>query len=310
MNGSADIVIIVLNWNGWRDTISCLRSLAAVTTPRFNIFVVENGSTDESKERLESFIASYASHPIALLRNEKNLGFAGGNNVAIRRAMDEGAEWVVLLNNDTVVAENFLEILYAAACAQKNVAFANPLIYSGEPPSKKIWFAGGKFSSLTLKGTHARYGAIDASAGGERSPYSGDYATGCCLLAKTELIRRIGFLPEEYFLYYEDAEWSLRAKKAGYSCIVVPRSVIWHKGAASSAEGSETYIRYHVRNGLLFALRNGSILQKCVVVSLSVVRLVWHAAKYVFLPQRRPWAKATIRGIWDAWRHRYGKISV
>ncbi len=310
MNSSADIVIIVLNWNGWRDTISCLRSLAVVTAPRFNIFVVENGSTDDSKGQLESFIASYTSHPIALLCNEKNLGFAGGNNVAIQRAMNEGAEWIMLLNNDTVVAENFLEILYVTAQTQKNVAFANPLIYSGEPPSKKIWFAGGKLSPLTLKGTHVQYGAVDVPDGVGNDPYPGDYATGCCLLAKTESIRRIGLLPEEYFLYYEDAEWSLRARKIGYSCIVVPRSVIWHKGAASSAEGSETYIRYHVRNGLLFALHNGSVLQKIIVLSLSIVRLAWHMMKYVFLPRRRSWAGATIRGIWDAWHQRYGKISV
>lgn len=307
MNETNTVSIIVLNWNDWEDTISCLKSLKNITRPNPRIILVDNGSTDESLSAFKKAKNNSDLPPFEILENEKNLGFGGGVNIGIKKALKANAEWILLLNNDTVVSPDFLEILLSAAEKDKKIGLLNPKILMAEDRDK-IWFIGGKFNKLLTKGFHINYGDKDAGQFDEQETQKTDYATGGCLLIKRGVIEKIGLLPEAYFMYYEDAEWSLRAKKAGFKSVVVPKSKIWHKGAASSKEFSPSYIRYHVRNGLLFNRRMGNPLQIIFAYGISVLRAFWQIIKIIFTPTKRVWAISILLGLKDAWLFRTGEI--
>lgn len=310
------IWVIILNWNGWQDTIACLQSLSAVTSPPIRLLVVDNGSDDESVEKLREFQKRSDTPAFELLETGENKGFAGGMNAGMRHARKQGAEWLLLLNNDTVVDRDFLTYLLAAAERNERIGMANPLILhmEGKEKTDRILFFGGKIEWLRARAVHWYYGKAihEVEAVKRAEVFDTDYATGGCVLVRREVIDEIGLMPEEYFLYYEDTEWSLRSKRAGFRCVVVPKARIWHRGAASAKEHSPSYIRYHVRNGLLFVRRNGTILQKTAVFSISALRALWQGVKLLraATPQKRMWAKATLKGIFDAWTLRDGQISV
>src|SRR3989344_4443483 len=303
------IFIIVLNWNGWQDTIQCLNSLKTVSGGPFNILVVDNASTDESVEEISEYIQNHQQQKIALLQNDKNYGFAGGNNKGIKIALEQGAEWILLLNNDTQVNESFISELLKVAQSNHRFGMLNPKILYGEPGATKlIWFIGSKINPVTMRATHIDYQKQDIGQYDTKQFIKSDYATGCCVLVSAKLIEKIGMMPEDYFLYYEDAEWSLKARKQGFKCVVEPSSVIWHKGAASSKAGSSNYIRYHVRNGLMFVSRNGNFVQILLAYLTSIPRFLWQVIKLIFVPSKRLWAKAAMRGIIDVWLKKKGKI--
>lgn len=319
---SPRIFIIVLNWNGWHDTLRCLDSLRKLRSMNYElcILVVDNGSTDDSREKIQQYLEDnklFTLH-FSLITHQENFGFGGGMNTGIRHALEGGADYVCLLNNDTIVAPDFLERLIEAGEKYKDVGMINPkiLLLDSETrhsslvtPHSRFWWIGGKINWLRTKGWHPHYGEEDKGQFDGRDFLETDYCTGCCVLVKRAVIEKIGLLPEAYFLYYEDTEWSLKAKSAGFRCVVVPRAVIWHKGSASVKAGSPLYIRYHVRNGLMLARRTGNIAQIAVAYLWSIPRVKWQLVKWLFFPAKRTWAKTILLGIWDAWRGQCGQIT-
>lgn len=306
---NATVWVIVLNWNGWRDTLACLDSLKAVQQPTLHILVVDNGSTNGSQERIREYLKLEAMpHVTELIENSENLGFAGGMNTGLKAGMDAGAEWLLVLNNDTIVDPHFLTKMLAAAATNKRIGMLNPKIMLTEPPDH-IWSVGSTINWMRTKGTHIGYNEEDHGQYDQPSVRDTAYTTGGCLLVKREVIEAIGYLPEEYFVYYEDGEWSTSAQRAGWRTVVVPAAKIWHKGAASAGEHSSAYIRYHVRNGLLFAKRTGNPLQVAAAFLWSVPRAAWQVVKWILWPEKRLWAKAILAGIADAWLGRTGKIN-
>ncbi|MBI4134119.1 MAG: glycosyltransferase family 2 protein [Candidatus Terrybacteria bacterium] len=305
--------ILILNWNGWRDTIECLKSLKTVrVSPEYQlrILVIDNGSTDASLRELRSFRTNTEGPSFEILETGANLGFAGGNNAGMRKAVVEGADWVLLLNNDTVVDRSFAAKLLSAGKEDSRIGLLNPkiLLFEAEAPSRRIWFIGGKIDWLRTRGGHMGYRKEDRGQYDTPSVQDSDYATGCCLLARAATIRDIGLLPEEYFVYHEDVAWSLTARKRGWRCAVVPAAVVWHKGAASSREHSASYIRYHVRNGLILVRHAGNPMQIMAAYFLTLPRALWQCVKWVVFPRKRLWASATLEGIRDAWLGRTGPI--
>lgn len=297
--------ILILNWNGWRDTIACLTSLRPAIGGSERIVVIDNGSTDDSVIQLTTHNRQRTTPFFELIETGKNLGYAGGNNVGIQKALTGGAQWILLLNNDTIVAPDFLSKMREAAQKDPRLGLLNPKIYLGEPPSRILWFAGGVVDYSRAEGRHVGYKKEDL---GQFDGTATEYATGCCLLARRETIEDIGLLPDAYFLYYEDTEWSVRARKKGWRCAVVPSAHVWHKGAASSRESSPAYIRYHVRNGLLFVRRNGNIPQIIFSHSISLARASWQGFKILIRPKKRSWSVAILNGIYDGWLGRTGQI--
>lgn len=235
--------IIVLAWNGWADTEECLRSLSPVIAGGIRILLVDNGSTDGTPEHTRRRFPD-----VEVIENARNLGFPGGNNAGIREAFAKGAEFVILLNNDTVVDKDFARELLAVARADRDVGMVTSKIYFHDRP-EVIWFAGGDFSTWTGRSRHAGYGEIDRGQFDEVSEIGRPCA--CSLLLTRTFVEDVGLLNEDLFLYGEEIDLALRARSKGYKCRLAPRSRVWHKWAAASGGArSGNYLYYSVRNML------------------------------------------------------------
>ena len=294
-----NVHIIVLNWNGKDDTIECVESLQEINYDNYKIIVVDNGSEDDSVFEIKKNFPR-----IKIIENKKNLGFAGGNNIGMKYAMENEADYVLLINNDTTVDENFLTELVKIGESNKKIGALGSKIYFHSEPNR-IWFAGGKVNWLKNKGTHLGLDEIDNGQYNKISEV--DYLTGCCLLVKREVIEKIGVLAEDYFLYYEDTDFSARVKNAGYKIMYVPKSKIYHKISRSTKPGSPSYIYYHVRNGLVMAKRNGSLLSKIAIYPYCVFLFLKQIIKIIFLSQKRNWAFAVLKGEKDFLLGKMGK---
>lgn len=220
------VYIVVLSWEGKEDTLACLQSLEAVTYQHVKIVVVDNASTDGTADAVR------ARYPgVDVIVNGMNVRFAGGNNVGIEHALEHGAEYVLLLNNDTKVHSGFLAHLVTAAESVNGMGMAAPKIYYYDDPHR-IWYAGGRIS--WWQGWVSHIGVRESDASRHDRQGETQYITGCCMLVKRRLIQQIGLLDPSYFIYGEDADWSVRAQRAGYKLLYVPSAVIWHKLSVSA----------------------------------------------------------------------------
>lgn len=258
------VSIIILNWNGYDDTIECLESLQKITYKNYDMIMVDNGSDDGSYEKL---IAGF-SGKVFFIRNKENLGFAGGNNVGIRYALAQGTDYVLLLNNDTVVSPNFLGELVNYAEKDMKIGCVGPKILCYNEPTR-IWYAGGRFSWLKGGMANRTYNRIDR--GDFDRIVDVDYIPGCALLAKSLAINAVGLLDEEYFNYNEESDWCFRLKKTGFRIVFVFHSKIWHKGAKTfGGNFSPFYMYYKSRNRLLLIKKNFSkvYLSYCIAIHI------------------------------------------
>jgi hypothetical protein len=295
------VTVVVLNWNGWRDTVECIRSLQEVAHSALRILVVDNGSTDGSETTLRARFPD-----VPLLQTGDNLGFAGGNNAGIRRALADGADRVLLLNNDTRVEPGFLEPLLRAADAFPDAGMLCPKILLDDRPDV-LWYAGASFHPWLGWGRHRGYGRLDRGQF-DRTEET-ERPTGCALLVTRALCERVGLLREDYFCYAEDLEWGMRARKAGFSILYVPASRVWHKVSRSTGGArSVAPVRYMTRNVLACVdeheplpfgfrwLRSGAILAAGAIGVFTN-----------HLPIG-PGLAAVARGASDRWRGRMGRL--
>lgn len=294
------VYIIVLNWNGKNDTIGCLNSLKEINYNNYKIAVIDNGSVDDSVFEIKKQFPE-----VEIIENKINLGFAGGNNIGIKYAMKNQADYILLINNDTITDSNFLIKLVEVGESDKGIGILGPKILFWSEPSR-IWFAGGKVNWLKNKGTHIGLDEIDKGQRDKKGEV--DYLTGCCLLIKRKVIEKIGILAGDYFLYYEDTDFSLRTKNSGYKCFYVPESKIYHKISKSTKPGSSSYVYYHTRNGLVLAKRNGSLMNKIILYFYCLFLFLKQIIKIVFIPQKRNWAYAVLKGEKDFLFGKMGKV--
>ena len=227
------LTVVVLSWNGLSLTRDTLCSLEACQVPgdwRLRVLVVDNASSDGSPQMVRDEFPG-----VELLALPENRRFAGGNNEGLRRALDAGADAVMLLNNDVVADPKMIAKLLAALDEQPDAGAAAPLIYFA-PPSDRIWYGGGRCRPWLAHSSHR--GLRDRDRGQYRSIEDTGYLTGCCLLARAEAWRKVGLLDERYFIYAEDADWSLRARAAGFRLLFVPTARLWHRVSASSANAT------------------------------------------------------------------------
>ena len=290
------VFIIILNWNNWLDTFECLESLKNNDYLNYEVVIVDNGSDEKPQS---------PNPDIKIIYNKENLGFSEGNNVGIKYALEHGADYVLLLNNDTVVSNDFLSKLVKAAESNEEIGMVGSKIYFYDQKDR-IWFAGGKVNWLYNKGEMRGYNEIDKGQYDLPEIQETDYLTGCCILVKKNVIEKIGLLPEEYFLYYEDTDWSFSAQKAGFKTVFVPDSKIWHKGSKSSQEFSIPYIYYHIRNGLIFAKKYAPWYIKPIIHLDIVWRIIKQFIK-LFIPSKRTWVKPILLGIKDFYLNKKGK---
>lgn len=285
------VAVVVLSWNGREDTLACLRSLAGQEGVALLAVVVDNGSTDGTSEVVQ------AAYPDAVLvRSERNLGFAGGNNLGIVRALESAPDYVLVLNNDTELEPGAIAALVAEAARTPDAGALCAKILYMEPPDR-IWFAGADFDPRRgYNGRQRGYGRADGAAFAHVAET--DRACGAAMLVPRAALERVGLFDPELFLYSEDTDWSLRARAAGYRLLVVPESRIRHKvSVASGGESSPATLYYGMRNTLVVCERQAPL----GVVGTWRRRLVLvgaHIAQALLSGDRR----AGLRAVRDGWR--------
>ncbi len=238
------IAVIILNWNRRDDTLRCIHSLVASNDIPLDVIVVDNASTDDSVQAIES-----AFPHVLIIRNERNLGFAEGNNVALRDVTAKNYEYVLLLNNDAVVAPDTITRMIAVIRNRPDVAIVGPSICYLKTPDI-VWSAGGQIDWQTGDVTSTHYGRPISTL--RADPFEVDHLSGCCMLIRVAAIRVAGLLDPRFFMYYEESEWCARFSRYGYSLMICPSARAWHDISPRAQEGSPAIAYYMTRNHLLF----------------------------------------------------------
>ena len=293
----ARISIISVNYTGLALTAAMIDSLRRHVTTPLEIVVVDNGSA-----RDEAALLRERYPDIVVLRSDENLGFAGGNNLGIRAAT---GDCLLLLNNDTEVTDDTLHHLAETLDADPSIGAVCPKIRFWTPP-QAIQFAGyTPLTRITLRNGLIGFGQPDD--GSYDSPHETPYAHGAAMMVRREAVGKAGPMPEEYFLYYEELDWSERLREAGYRIVYDPRATVFHKESATTGQQSPLRSYYLTRNRLLFARRNrrGAARRLSIIYQLGVALPKSVAA--ALLHGRRDLAAAALRGCRDFLRHKTGK---
>lgn len=257
------VVIIILNWNNKSDTIECLDSMRDLAYTNYEIVVVDQNSTDGSREAIAAEFPG-----VTLIRNEQNLGFAEGNNVGIRYALSEGANYIALLNNDAAVDPNFVRAFVDAARATPRFDVFGPKIVFHTDP-KVIWAAG---SNIDWKdGTCKQRGFGEVDQGQYDTPTEVNALTGCAMMMSRNAFETVGLFDGRFYLYYEETDWCARAQRAGFRLLYVPDTVVRHKVSATVGTTSPTIVFYMVRNKLLFIAKNGPGLRRLWLLAKALL---------------------------------------
>lgn len=298
------VLVSLVNFNGSKDTFSCLDSLDKVELGEFELSVVVVDNASRENFQIEK---KYNNFELKIIRSDKNLGFAGGQNLAIKFALENNKDYVVVLNNDVLIDRDFIVELLKTFDEKKDCGIVSPKIYFAkgyefhkdkykeEEKGKVIWYAGGKIDWQNVIATHRGVDEVDKEQYEQLEKT--DFASGCCEMIKAEVFEKIGLFDEKYFLYYEDNDLSQRAKKQGFSVYYQPKAYLWHLNAGSTGgSGSSLHDYYITRNRLLFGLKFASFKAK--------IALLRESFKLIFAG--RPWQK---RGAFDFYLGRFGKGS-
>ncbi len=241
------VTIIILHLKNIQCLVDCIASLNKITYHNYDIILVNNGSRNTI---LSDAVTPISQHITKVIDTDNNLSFAKGNNIGIKQALQDRADYVLLLNDDIEVAPDFLSVLIDAAEARPDAGMLGPKIFRFSEPDR-VWFAGARFNHDTCEATTEYKQTAQSNA----LVVESDYITGCALLVKRDTIERIGMLDERFFLYWEDVDWGLRCSKARLKNLIVPDSQIWHKISVSSG-GIDSLIRaYHKTRSHLFLAR-------------------------------------------------------
>lgn len=287
------LTLITVNFNNARATLELLRSLERQTNHHFDVIVVDNDSAPEDRALLGQY-APTSPLKLDVIYSERNRGFSGGNNIGIRKAVAQGSEWIVLINNDTTVTENFISAL-RPKLGHEPMVVGLPL----------------------REGERTAYAGIivwNAATLPHRSiPVTGDssslYAIGAGMAVHRDVFDLVGLLDERFFLYFEDAEFSLRARAAGIPIRFVQAPVITHAVSESTRHlGSPLLLRYHARNSLLMQQLRGPWWAKIALPFWSFFAMLRQIAKILLMPSRRAPSRAIAAGIVDFYAQRFGKI--
>ncbi len=241
------VAIIIVIWNGKKDTLLCLESMRRDTYGNKEILLVDNGSTDDSVAEVRRLFPE-----VVVLQLSRNLGFTGGNNAGITHAIERGADYVYLINNDTTVEPDALEKLVEAAETNPEAGLVAPVIHDLDPP-RAIWFSGSKMD--LRRGAAWHDNAREPSR--TDAPFEVPWATGCAMLIPAGLAGELGGFDDRYFLSWEDVDLSVRVRKTGRKVIIAPTARIYHKGGQSGKNFNGIYGYYAVRNSLLLVRKHG-----------------------------------------------------
>lgn len=243
MKNNENICIILVNYNGYDDTVECIKSIENSDYDNYKIILVDNGSKDKNKILNDNYINNAAD----VIISEENLGFSGGNNLGIKYAQEKyDPEYYLLLNNDTVITKDTISNLKKGFDFDSKAGIITGKIYYFSEP-KTIWAAGGKFNFNTGIADQPELGKIDDGVQYENT-CEVSFATGCTMLISKQVIYTVGYLEESYFLYAEDTDYCCRVLNAGFKIIYVGKALIYHKVSASTGKQSNMQQYYMFRN--------------------------------------------------------------
>jgi GT2 family glycosyltransferase len=300
------VTVVIPTWNQRDLTHDCLRSLAGVDYPagRLSILVVDNGSTDGTVP----LIRKRFSH-VAILENGENLGVAAANNLGIRYALDTGADLVMLLNNDTLVDPPALRQLVCVLSQDPGLGAAGPWMYYAQP-ADRLWCAGNSID-WRLGGSTRLWADRPAREVPVQGPYEVEFITSCAVCIRRQLFEEIGLMDERFFIYYDEADWFVRAATRGWRFAIVPEARIWHRVSAAMGESSPATDYYMMRNALLFLGKHLRGVARLRSLSLAVSRQLLTIAAYTAKPQggrRIPHRNSRLLALRDAVLGRWGKM--
>jgi len=333
------VSIIILNWNGWKDTIECLEAIYRTDYPNYNVIVVDNGSEDDSINMIRKYVKgeisvksdffefnkdnkpiqmfeyenneydSFINHEdefenissnkkLILIKNDYDSGFSVGNNIGINFAQEHlNIEYIMLLSNDIIIAEDSLDKLITFASSDQKIGIVGPRVLYYDNPERTAYL--GRKVNL--------YTATTSDIYDEKESYSStvevDYVVGCGLLIKKSVIESIGTLNPNYFLYYEDVDWCTRARKNGYNIYSIPESKIWHK---ISSEESDSLTRYYYgsRNSFLF-LKNNWSMALLLLFPVAILNNLLYSFTLILKGKRKA-AITVLKSIYDGVKGNYG----
>ncbi len=286
------VYAVVVNWNGLGVIGDCLRSLEKSDYENLTTLVVDNASTDGSLDFIK-----HSFRGVRLVETGRNLRYAGGANAGFRRAIESGANYVLLLNNDIEIARDAISELVRVAESRSDAGLLGPKIYYHEPPDL-IWSMGGSVSFWS--GNIRHLGLRTRDVGQYEQVVDVDYLTGCALLVPVTTLRSVGYLDESYHMYNEDTDWCARVRREQLKCLVVPSAHLWHKVSTSSGGGLTAYKVYHrIMSTMMFFRRYARLYHWLGIIPATAVRTLGFALRGL-LTGKRENVSAVARGVLDA----------
>ena len=272
------VEVVVLNWNGWQDTVSCLASLQLQDYPNFNLLVVDNGSTDGSADQIKKAMPS-----VELLQTGANLGFGGGCNEGMRRALARGADYIWLINSDSIADSHALSALVQTADQDLALGSVGSILYEVDAVNRIQLWGGGRVQLWSGRSRH------------RLTPGALDFISGASVLLRCTALREVGLFDQAaFFMYWEDTDLAFRLRKAGWQLAVADSSRVWHKQSASLGKRSPLLDEYFTQSGVRFLRRYASI--PFLSISLMLGSML---AKRILTGNARG-ARAVLKGLLSA----------
>ena len=285
-----NVTVVTVNWNRFSETCDCIDSFLVQESVNVSFIIVDNGSTDGSQELLRE------KYPDAcVISLPKNLGFAGGFNIGICRAIEENADFVLIVNNDTVADKKLLKELLSGI-QEREVGVVAPVIYYSDPKDK-TWSAGGNIATCLLQPINSHHIRNKLPV----LPVYRTFLSGCCLLIKKEVIKTFGLFDERFFLYYEDLDYCLRIRNVGWKMKLIPNAKLWHKGSLSSNGKMSANERYFMaRSSGIYFRKHMNFFNSFIIIPFRVSSaLLWSLR--LIMTQNKNSLRAYWRGLRDGW---------
>jgi len=299
MESEPSIVTVILNTNRRDATLECLDSLNRCTCSRHQAIVLDNASTDGSVEAIRE------GHPqVEIVALTENRGYAGNNNVGIELALEKGADWVFVLNEDTVLDPECLQRLIEVGGGDRSIGIVGPMVYHHDDPDI-IQSAGGRLS---------RYWESSHIAENERDqgrfvePHEVDWISGCAIMVRREVFEDVGAIDERYFYYWEETEFCIRARRRGWRIVQIPRAKLWHKGVRIDYQPKPSVTYYATRNRLLTLSKHGAPFRVRLMAWVRIIRTLTSWSVRPKWKDRRSHRRAMRRGLQDFLLRRWGKM--
>ena len=293
------VVTVILNMNRREDTLACLASLKQSTYENHTVIVLDIASTDGSVEAINSCFPS-----VRIVQLVENRGYAGNNNVGIKTALAQGADWVFVLNEDTILAPDCLSHLVDVGESDPRIGIVGPMVYHYDEPDV-IQSAGGRLDHHWVT---SHIGQNEVDHGQFSRPHNVDWISGCAILVRRGVIEQIGMLDEWFFCYWEETDWCLRARKEGWYIVHVPQAKLWHKGVQCDYRPSPYVTYYSTRNRFLMLAKHHAPLSAWILAWWQTLRRL---TSWTIKPKWRSMREhrdAMWRGTMDFLRQRWGPM--